>query len=100
MNGAATGDVERYRNEIAMLENLVQELRDELRNKRPQTAGNTDWEDEKIEMEVKLQKAMARVDAMQNEMDSTAGEYAREMSRLKMIIAEKESIIETLNMTY
>lgn len=60
--GAATSDkmhsdVARYRDEISMLENLVQELRDELSNKRPQTAGNTDWEDEKIELEVKLQKA-------------------------------------------
>lgn len=40
-----------------MLENLVAELWDELRNKRPQTAGHSDWEDEKIELEVKLQKA-------------------------------------------
>ena len=47
-------DIERYRNEIAMLENLVAELREELRNKRPQTAGHTDYEEEKIELEVKL----------------------------------------------
>ncbi len=59
-----------------MLENLVAELRDELKNKRPQTAGNTDWEDEKIELEVKLQKAQARVDAMQQQMDESAAEFA------------------------
>lgn len=29
-------------------------------------------------------------------MDSLAGESAREMSRLKLIIAEKESIINTM----
>lgn len=79
-----------------MLENMVQELRNELANKRPQTAGHNDWEDEKIELEVKLQKAQARVDAMQMEMDSLAGESAREMSRLKLIVAEKESIITTM----
>lgn len=49
-----SGDLQRYRDEIAMLENMVQELRDELKNKRPQTAGHNDWEDEKIELEVKL----------------------------------------------
>lgn len=51
-----------------MLESLVAELREELKNKRPQSAGHTDWEDEKVEYEVKLQKANARVDAMQAEM--------------------------------
>ena len=30
-----TGDLQRYRDEIAMLENMVQELWDELKNKRP-----------------------------------------------------------------
>ena len=41
------------------MENLVQELRQELRNKRPMTAnGNNDgWEDEKVAMEVRLHKA-------------------------------------------
>lgn len=52
-----TDDGDRLRKEIAILESLVAELRDELRNKRPQTAGATDWEDEKIEFEVRLQKA-------------------------------------------
>lgn len=96
-NDRAHSDIQRYRDEIAMLENLVQELRDELKNKRPQTAGDADWEDEKIELEVKLQKAQARVDAMQQEMDQSAAEFAREISRLKIIISEKESIINTMN---
>jgi hypothetical protein len=52
--GKDYGDLQRYKDEIIMLENLVQELRDELRNKRPQTAGHNDWEDDKIELEVKL----------------------------------------------
>ena len=46
--------MERLKKEIALLESLVAELREELRNKRPQTAGATDWEDEKIELEVRL----------------------------------------------
>jgi hypothetical protein len=45
------------RREIGLLESLVAELREELKNKRPQTAGQTDWEDEKIDLEVRLQKA-------------------------------------------
>lgn len=85
-------EVDRFRKEISILESLVSELREELRNKRPQTAGNTDWEDEKIEFEVRLQKSQARVDAMQNEMTSSAALYARQISQLKLIIAVSSNL--------
>ena len=93
----SSSEVDRLRSEVQMLETLVAELRDELKSKRPQTAGQADWEEEKIEYEVKLQKAEARVEAIQNELTMSAAEHAKEISRLKMIIAEKESIIETIN---
>ena len=92
-----TDEVDHLRKEINMLESLVQELREELRNKRPQTAGAQDWEDEKIEMEVHLQKATARVDAIQNELTMTTSAFAKEISKLKLLIAEKESIIDTMS---
>jgi hypothetical protein len=66
MSGMDSDDADRLRREVGLLESLVAELREELRNKRPQTAGATNWEDEKIDLEVRLQKAQARVDAMQN----------------------------------
>jgi hypothetical protein len=79
------------------MENLVQELRQELRNKRPMTANGYDggggsgsgaaWEDEKIEMEVRLQKAQARIDAMQNEMTSGTTLYAKEIAKLKLLVS-------------
>lgn len=47
-------EVDHLRREVGLLESLVTELREELKNKRPQTAGQTDWEDEKIEYEVRL----------------------------------------------
>ena len=86
--GAKDSDeVERARKEISLLESLVAELREELRNKRPQTAGQQDWEDEKIEFEVQMQKAQARIDAMQNEMTNNAAQMAKELSKLKLILA-------------
>lgn len=53
-------EVDRLRNEVALLENLVAELRAELKNKRPTTPGTMggnnggDWEDVKIDLEVRL----------------------------------------------
>ena len=87
VNMRDSDEVDRLRREISLLESLVAELREELKNKRPQTAGQTDWEDEKIDYEVRVQKAQARVDAMQNEMTSAAQIYAKEFSKLKLIIA-------------
>lgn len=96
----SSSEADRLRSEVQMLETLVAELRDELKSKRPQSAGGADWEDERIEYEVKLQKAEARVDAMQEDLTHHTANHAREISRLKMIIAEKESIIETMEGDY
>lgn len=90
---ADSDEMDRLRREISLLESLVSELREELKNKRPQSAGQTDWEDEKIDYEVRLQKAQARVDAMQNEMTSSAQMYAKEFTKLKMILAVRKSVI-------
>jgi|LauGreDrversion4_2_1035121.scaffolds.fasta_scaffold202426_1 hypothetical protein len=48
-------------------------------------------------MEVKAQKSQARIDALQNELTNSAQLYAREISKLKLIIAEKDSLIETMS---
>lgn len=53
-NPRDSDEVERLRRELSLMESLVAELREELRNKRPQTAGAQDWEDERIEFEVRL----------------------------------------------
>ena len=84
----SSDEADRLRKEVHLLENLVQELRAELKNKRPQTANaNQEWEDEKIDLEVRLQKNQVRVDALQNELNNTASHAAREISKLKLIIA-------------
>lgn len=53
-NTKDSDEVDRLRRDISLLESLVSELREELKNKRPQTAGQNDWEDEKIDYEVRL----------------------------------------------
>jgi len=37
------------------------------------------------------------VDAIQNELTASASMYAKEISKLKLIIAEKESLIDTMS---
>jgi hypothetical protein len=45
------------------LEKIVANMKEELRNKRPASSGGDD-ESEKIELEIKLHKANARIDAL------------------------------------
>lgn len=92
---------ERLRREVQQLESIIGDLRAQLQQKRPPSQGmgkgNDNWEDQKIELEVKLQRSTARVDALQNELNNCASTYAKEISKLKLIIAEKESLIDTMS---
>ena len=55
-------------------------MKEELRNKRPVSSNGADWEQNKIELEVKLHKAHARIEALQDEMTYNAKNYAKEIA--------------------
>lgn len=42
-----------------------------------------------MELEIKLQKAMARNEAMSDELIHNAKNYSKEIAQLKLVIAEK-----------
>lgn len=69
------------------LERIVANMREELRTQRPMSSGGADWEQDKMELEVRLQKANYRGEALQNEMTYNAKNYAKEIAQLKLIIA-------------
>lgn len=74
------GELERYKNECMRLEKIVANMKEELRNKRPMSSDGGDWENEKIELEVKLHKANSRIEALQDEMMYNAKNYAKEIA--------------------
>ena len=85
------------RAEIQRLEQLVFELREQLRSKRPDTSmPSDDAEQDKIRLEVLLHKAEVRVQSMQEEMEASAIRYAKEIAHYKTLLAEKQSIIDTM----
>jgi hypothetical protein len=84
---------------VRRLERLVFELREELKSKRPVTSeGQADWEKEKLQLELQLQKAEFRVQSMQDELDSNAVKFAKEIGHYKGLLAEKQSLIDTMQM--
>jgi len=95
-------EFERYKQECKKLERIVAELKEELKSKRPTTSygGSGDWEREKIELEIKLQRANSRVEALQEEMTENTRNFAKEISRLKITISEKQAMLDTLSNNY
>lgn len=94
--GRINPELEKYKKEVNKLENLVKELQAELKNKRPISAEKHDVHSNILDLEVKLHKANARVAALEEEIKENSIRYSQEIARLKMILSEKESIIETL----
>ena len=61
-------EMERLRKEVFNLERLLIDLNGEYEQKKPKHAVDYDWEDERVEYEVRLQKSRAREDALTTEM--------------------------------
>lgn len=89
---------EQAQKEIHRLERIINELRDELKTGYTNTGGNGDWEVEKMKLEIELNKAELRVETMQQQMDDHTRKYAKEISHLNGLLAEKQSIIDTMQM--
>ena len=82
-----SNEAQYYKKECERLEGLINNLREELKSKRPVSVSSSELEREKMELEVKLLKANARVEALQNEMTENAKNFAKEISTLKMMIS-------------
>jgi len=99
--GNENSELERYKMECNKLENLVAELREDLKSKRPMTSGgSSDWERDRIELEVKLSRSNARVEALQQEMTDNARNFAKEISQLKIIVSEKQALLDSISQNY
>eukprot|EP01022_Parablepharisma_sp_SALTPOND_P013408 TRINITY_DN1793_c0_g1_i1.p2 TRINITY_DN1793_c0_g1~~TRINITY_DN1793_c0_g1_i1.p2 ORF type:complete len:578 (+),score=96.29 TRINITY_DN1793_c0_g1_i1:1186-2919(+) len=98
--GDTNPDVERYRREIARLEEQVASLQKELKDRRAKTPGSgkkeDEWEMEKIELEVKLHKAEARNNAMEEEMQENAKAYGKQIADLRAELMQKESMLQSM----
>ena len=90
-------ELERLRKEVFQLENLLIELNGELINKKGPKTKIDDYEDERIEFEVRLQKARARCDAVDTEIRHNTTRFAQEIAKLETILAEKEATLENMS---
>jgi hypothetical protein len=94
--GKGNPELEKYRKEVGRLENIIKELKDELSNKRPISTDKKVIQNEILELEVKYHKAQARVRALEDQLEENGKRYAQELSRLKVLLSDKENFILTL----
>ena len=94
--GRGNIELEKSKKEVARLQTIINELQNDLSNKRPISAEKKELQNEILELEVKYQKANARINSLQKELDSSAKNYAKEIAALKLILAEKEALIENM----
>eukprot|EP00826_Nyctotherus_ovalis_P060262 TRINITY_DN8434_c0_g6_i3.p1 TRINITY_DN8434_c0_g6~~TRINITY_DN8434_c0_g6_i3.p1 ORF type:complete len:253 (+),score=71.36 TRINITY_DN8434_c0_g6_i3:73-831(+) len=88
-------DIERYRREIARLEEQVASLQSQGKGGKA-AEGDEEWEMEKIELEVKLQKAEARNKAIEEEMQQNAINYGQQIANLKAELLKKDTMLQVM----
>ena len=91
-------ELEKSKNEIKRLQQLINELQDDLRNKRPISAEKKELQTEILQLEVKYQKSQARVMSLEKELENSAKNNAKEIAALKLMLAEKQALIENMRM--
>jgi chromosome segregation ATPase len=96
--GKGNTELDKARAELKRLQLLASELRSDLRSKRPMTGERKELQSEMLQMEVKCHKADARIKTLEEELEINAKNYAKEISALKLILAEKQALIETMRM--
>lgn len=83
--------------EIERLQQTVRELQHSLSTKRPDTRPTqNDSAEDRILLEILLQKAEIRVQTMQEEMEASAARCAKELAHHKSLLLEKQLIIDTM----
>lgn len=90
-------DLEKYRDEVRKLERIRDELREELKNKRPVSANREKVENDTFKLEIEYEKIKARVDALQSELNRNTKKYAEEIAQLQATYREKQAIIDAYN---
>lgn len=80
-----------YKQQIEQQNQTIEELRHEIDNQRPQTAGLADWEDQRIQMETELEMHKAKINALEDEALNSTTMYANEIVQLKAKLAETEA---------
>ena len=96
--GKNNEELEKSKKEIYRLNQLIQELQNELRSKRPISADKKELQTEILQLEVQNQKSQSRIASLEHELEVSAKNNAKEIAALKLILAEKEALIENMRM--
>ena len=96
--GKGNSELDKYKKEIYRMDGIIKSLQNDLQNKRPMSTDKKLLQSELMERDVALYKANSRIQSLEDELRYTEKRNASEIARLKMIVAEKETTLDTLRM--
>ena len=83
--------VDQLKQQVDDQNDTINQLRHEIENQRPQSAGFQDWQEEKIGLELQLEQNKARVNALEDDQVNSATSYAMEIAQLKTLLANYQA---------
>jgi len=91
-------ELDKFKREIMRQDGVIKSLQNDLANKRPMSTDKKLLQSELMERDVQLHKANSRIQSLEEELRYNEKRNASEIARLKMIVAEKETTLDTLRM--
>ena len=91
-------EIEKYKNEVTRLEAVINNLQNDINNKRPFSTEKRILQSKVTDLEVRLQKSQARVQSYEEDLNYLEKKNGSELARIKMLIAEKETAIDIIRM--
>ena len=83
--------VDQLKQQVDDQNDTINQLRHEIENQRPQSAGFQDWQEEKIGLELQLEQNKARVNALEDVQVNSATSYAMEIAQLNTLLANYQA---------
>ena len=90
-------EVERLREEVRKLERIKRDLEEELKYKRPQSSGGHNLKQQTVELEVQVQRAQARVESLQSQLNKNSKRQAEEIAQLQTVLQERTATLDAYN---
>eukprot|EP00828_Plagiopyla_frontata_P005853 TRINITY_DN12445_c0_g1_i3.p1 TRINITY_DN12445_c0_g1~~TRINITY_DN12445_c0_g1_i3.p1 ORF type:complete len:377 (-),score=91.06 TRINITY_DN12445_c0_g1_i3:3-1133(-) len=89
--------LEKYKYECTKLERIVVDLQKEPNQKKPYAQFDNDDSLEHVQLQVQLERILARCDSLETEMTENVRTYAREIAMYQSKMMEKQALIQSLN---
>ena len=104
-NNNIFSDNDKYQNEIFRLENIIKDmqiksLNNENNNNFNKSNRKNFPDKDSVELEIKYNKSVEKINILENEIDNITRNFADEVTKLRLRLSEKDSILQSMKYNY